>query len=161
MGAAEWGKGRAALKKTLHAAQTKRLFLGDADSYEGECGERARAVKCRCGHGPFSTEHWLFDCCLPVAREQRAGLIERLDEVNFSLAVLDGGRQHEATANALAMLRGHGGGEAEKRQRAFRWLVGCIPKPRVSNKTVRKMVMQAVSAGGRSLQTRRPRSTDR
>ena len=98
---------------------------------------------------------------MPVAREQRAGLIERLDKVNFSLAVLDGGRQHEATANALAMLRGQGGGEAEERQRAFRWLVGCIPKPRVSNKTVRKMVMQAVSAGGRSLQTRRPRSTDR
>ena len=72
--------------------------------------------------------------------------------MNFSLAVLDGGRQHEATANALAMLRGQGGGEAEERQRAFRWLVGCIPKPRVSNKTVRKMVMQAVSAGGRSLQ---------
>ena len=148
----QWGKGRAALKKTLHAAQTKRLFLGDAASYEGECGERARAVGCRCGHGPFSTEHWLFDCCLPVAREQRAGLITRLDEVNFSLAVLDGGRQHEATANALAVLRGQGGAEAEKRQRAFRWLVGCIPKPRVSNKTVRKMVMQAVSAGGRSLQ---------
>ena len=101
------------------------------------------------------TEHWLFDCCLPVAREQRTGLIARLDEVNFSLAVLDGGRQHEATANALAVLRGQGGGEAEKRQRAFRWLVGCIPKPRVSNKTVRKMVMQAVSAGGRSLHNHR------
>ena len=148
----QWGRGRAALKKTLHRAQTRRLFLGDVASYEGECGERARAVKCRCGHGPFSAEHWLFDCCLPAAKEQRAGLIERLDDVNFTLAVLDGGRQHEATANALAVLRGQEGAEAEKRHRAFRWLVGCIPKPRVSNKTVRKMVMQAVSASGRSLQ---------
>ena len=58
-----------------------------------------------------------FDCCLPVAREQRTGLIARLDEVNFSLAVLDGGRQHvgdgECTSGATGPGRGRGGETAE------------------------------------------------
>ena len=147
-----WGKGRAALKKTLHAAQMRRLLFGDAASYEGRCGARAQAVKCRCGTGFCSTEHWLFDCCLPVAREQRAALVEKVSEVGATLAAMDSGRQHEATASTVRVLRGQAGDNAEARGVAFRWLVGCIPKPRASSKEARGLVMQALAACGLSLQ---------
>ena len=50
----------------------------------------------------------MFDCCLPVAKEQREGLIKKLDDISSTLTVLDGGRQHEATTSALAVLRGQG-----------------------------------------------------
>ena len=67
----QWGKGRAAVRKTLQAAQTRRLLLGDTASYEGECGVRARAVKCRCGSGPCSAEH-CGGCSTAACRSPRS-----------------------------------------------------------------------------------------
>jgi hypothetical protein len=82
----QWGKGQAKQRKVLHAVQTRRLLLGDAASYKGNCGARARALKCKCGRGMCSSEHWMFDCCLPVAKEQRGLVAELVEDLGAALA---------------------------------------------------------------------------
>ena len=147
-----WKRGQAGQRRVLQAVQTGRLLLGDAASYEGSCGERARRVRCECGHGICSSEHWMFDCCLPAAREQRDRVTERVEEVGIALAKGEGGREHGATATTLGVLRGQGEVGAEERLVAMRWLVGCIPEPATAGKGARLAAERALAASADSWQ---------
>jgi len=61
-------------QKVLQLAQTKRLLLGDEAFQHGALAIRAGEVRCQCGQGPCSTEHWLFEC---TARQGLRGLATR------------------------------------------------------------------------------------
>ena len=147
-----WKRGQAGQRRVLHAVQTRRLLLGDAASYEGGCGERARRVRCECGHGICSSEHWMLDCCLPAAREQRDRVAERVDEVGVALAKGEGGRQHGATATTLGVLRGQGEVGADERLVAMKWLIGSIPEPATAGKGARLAAERALAASADSWQ---------
>ena len=147
-----WKRGQAGQRRVLHAVQTRRLLLGDAASHEGDCGERARRVRCKCGHGICSSEHWMFDCRLPAARERRERVAERVDEVGIALAKGEGGRQHSATATTLEVLRGQEGVGADERLVAMKWLVGSIPEPAGAGKGARLAAERALAASADSWQ---------
>ena len=96
-----WGRGEAARKRVLHAAQTRRLLVGDETYFEGERADRAREVKCKCDGGCCNVTHWLFECNLRAARAQRAALREQVAVLASHLAASDGGRPDAAATNAL------------------------------------------------------------
>jgi hypothetical protein len=148
----QWKKGQAKQRRVLHLVQTRRLLLGDAASYEGDCGKRARTVECKCGHGICSSEHWMFDCCLPIAREQRERVAVRVEEVGDVLAKGEGGRQHSATATTLGVLRGQGEAGADERLVAMRWLIGSIPEPAGAGRGARLAAGRALTASADSWQ---------
>ena len=113
---------------------TKRLLLGDVAAYHGTQAVRAAEVKCECGSGPCSVEHWLFDCPMPNARAQRSVLLYEVKRLGRKLEALDGSKEHAATLiTAQALMVQHGGGTPERKV-AGRWCVGCIPEPVVSDK---------------------------
>ena len=146
-----WGRGQAKRRRILQAVQTKRLLLGDEAYYEGACGARAAAVRCGCGHGACSSEHWMFDCCLPVAKEQRSLVADAVEELGSMLA--SEGKQHRPTEVTVMVLRGRAGANGELRQTAFRWLVGCIPKPEGAGEEARSAASRALGASANSWRT--------
>ena len=146
-----WGKGQAKQRRILQAVQTRRLLLGDEAYYEGACGARAAAVRCACGRGACSSEHWMFDCCLPAAEEQRGLVADAVEELGSMLA--SEGKQHRPTEVTATVLRGRAGENGALRQTAFRWLVGCIPEPEGAGKEARSAASRALVAGANSWRT--------
>ena len=146
-----WGRGQAKQRRILQAVQTRRLLLGDVAYYEGACGARAAAVRCGCGRGACSSEHWMFDCCLPVAKEQRSLVADAVEELGSMLA--SEGKQHRPTEVTAMVLRGRAGENGELRQTALRWLVGCIPKPEGAGKEARSAASRALVASADSWRT--------
>ena len=145
------GGDRAHLQKTLQKAQMKRLTLGDEAAFHGAQMDRATRVCCGCNAGPCSTDHWLFDCTLPAAAARRFALLHDVKRVGCRLQVLDGGKEHAATLlTAQALMGQHARGTAE-RKLAFRWCVGCIPRPVESDKEARSLAVYALTTCARSL----------
>ena len=148
--ALKWGRGEADRKRVLHAAQTRRLLFGDAAYFEGERGERARTVRCNCGGGPCDTAHWLFECKLVRAEEQRSLLVEKTEEVATCLKELSGGRPSAAVEGVIKALKGTSKSDAA-RAAALEWLVGCARKPRDESKGARDLAMAALRQSADSL----------
>ena len=146
--ALRWGRGQAKQRRVLQAVQTRRLLLGDGAYYEGACGVRAASVCCECGGGACSSEHWMFDCCLPVAKERRGVVAAAVEEVGSLLA--SEGKQHRPTEVTVAVLQGRAGGNETMRQTAMRWLVGCISEPEGAGKEARGAASRALTAGADS-----------
>ena len=145
------GGDRAHLQKTLQSAQMKRLTLGDEAAFHGAQMDRATRVCCGCNAGPCSTDHWLFDCTLPAAAARRFALLHDVKRVGCRLQVLDGGKEHDATLlTAQALMGQHARGTAERKV-AFRWCVGCIPRPVVTDKEARSLAVNALTTCARSL----------
>ena len=145
------GSDRARLQKTLQKAQMKRLTLGDEAAFHGAQLDRAAGVTCGCKAGPCSTDHWLFDCTLPAASARRAVLLHEVKRVGYKLEVLNGGKEHAATLlTAQALMGQHIGGTPERKV-AFRWCVGCIPRPVVADKEARGLAVDALATCARSL----------
>ena len=148
--ALKWGRGEADRKRVLHAAQTRRLLLGDAAYFEGERGERARTVRCSCGGGPCDTAHWLIECKLVRAEEQRSLLVEKTKEVATCLKELSGGKPNAAAEGVVKVLKGTSKSDAA-RAAALEWLVGCAKKPRDESKGARDLAMAALRQSADSL----------
>ena len=145
------GGDRAHLQKTLQKAQMKRLTLGDEAAFHGAQMDRATRVCCVCNAGPCSTDHWLFDCTLPAAAARRFALLHDVKRVGCRLQVLDGGKEHAATLlTAQALMGQHARGTVERKV-AFRWCVGCIPRPVVADKEARGLAVDALTTCARSL----------
>ena len=161
LGAGDWDlrwqkvSNGAELQRVLQGAQTKRLLLGDEARYEGGQAVRASGVLCKCGGGPCSTAHWFFDCTLPVAVVHRGLLLRKVRETGRVLELSDGGREHGPTViTALALQRAGALGVRERRV-AFRWLVGCIPRPLVSTTEAKACAMEALRLGASGLRQAR------
>ena len=138
-----WGKGEAARKRVLHSAQTKRLVVGDESYFEGERAARAQEVRCKCGRGRCTVSHWLFECGLPNATDQRATLREQVADFALCARVLNGGRPDAAAESALNVLVS-GEASREVQQSTLGWLVGCMPTPRVTSMALRARAMAVV-----------------
>jgi hypothetical protein len=158
LGSHRWQKlgHNAELQKVLQGAQTKRLLLGDDARYEGAQAVRASEVLCKCGNGPCSTAHWFFDCTLPVAVVHRGLLLHKVRETGRVLELSDdGGREHGPTVIiALALRRADTLGVIERRV-AFRWLVGCIPRPLASTAEAKACAVEALKLGAVGLRQAR------
>ena len=142
---------RVQYQKVLQLAQTKRLLLGDEAFHHGALARRAGEVKCHCGLGPCSTEHWLFECKAASAVVHRSTLLHEVRRVGRALELLNGGVEHEATlCTARTLMGDHSKGSAERKV-AIRWLVGCIPKPQKVDKDARSTVVEALEQSARSM----------
>ena len=138
-----WGRGDASRRRVMQEAQTRRLLVSDEAFFEDERAVRAQRVECRCGRGPCDTAHWLFDCCLPTARAQRAAVVTGVKKVALALAALDGGKPHCGTDEVAREVEGPSGG-GDARARAHSWLLGCMPKPEVESRSARLLAMDVV-----------------
>ena len=142
---------RVRYQKVLQLAQTKRLLLGDEAFQHGALAIRAGEVRCHCGLGPCSTEHWLFECRAASAVAHRSTLLHEVRRAGRELELLNGGVEHGATLITARTLMGdHSKGSAERKV-ALRWLVGCIPKPLKVDKDVRSTVVEALEQSARCM----------
>ena len=78
-------------------------------------------------------------------------LLHDVKRVGCKLQVLDGGKEHAATLlTAQALMGQHTRGTPERKV-AFRWCVGCIPRPVVADKEARGLAVDALATCARSL----------